>query len=200
MKTALFNLHEISTSNGSVIIEFYAGDIFDVSSDILILSAFKDNFFPKPGTIWGSLFLKTKISFLGDVSSKSQRVSENIVSFNTRENPYFKKLVALELADVNRIKNFTTASFSSRYQELLDFLESYPTVSDESISMPLLGTGNQGISLEDSVIHLLRSLSQLQQTKLKIIRVFAYDFKAIGVLNKTLVGIVLFLSSQWDGS
>ncbi len=186
MKTTLFNLYELQTKSGTVIIEFYAGDIFDSTSDILLLSAYKGMFFPKTGTIWGSLYSKTNISVFEYDLTNSHRFSENVLSFNTRENPYFIKLVALELSDLNRKYNFTSAKLASRYQELLHFLENFPAETDESISLPLLGTGNQGISLEESVSHLLKSFNQLKNTKLKIIRVFAYNFETIGVLNKKI--------------
>ena len=95
-------------------------------------------------------------------------------------------MVALELSDLNRRNSFTRATLLSRYRELVGFLESYTSEKDESISLPLLGTGNQGISLEESVSELLNSFQQLKNTKLKIIRVFAKDFESIGVLNKKI--------------
>ena len=186
MKTTLFNLHEIHIKEGSLIIEFFAGDIFDIHSDILLLSAYKGQFYPTPGTTWGSLLIKTGISVVGFSNNNSKRITNNIISFTTRENDCFKKLTALELSDLNKKNSFSTATLMSRYREFADFLENYPTETDESISLPLLGTGNQGLPLEDSVAELLKTFNQLKKTKLKIIRVFARDFESIGVLNKKI--------------
>jgi len=186
MKTSLFNLHEIKINGGSVIIEFYAGDIFDIHSDILLLSAYKGQFFPTPGTTWGSLFIKTGMSVVGFSNNNSQRLSDNILLFQTTKNSCFNKLFALELSDLNKKSSFTNAALISRYRELIHFLENYPSETEESISLPLLGTGNQGLSLEDSVAELLKTFNQLKKTKLKIIRVFAKDFASIGVLNKKI--------------
>ena len=61
------------------------------------------------------------------------------------------KLIALELSDLKRKNRFSTATLMSRYREFSVFLENHPTENDESISLPLLGTGNQGLSLEDSI-------------------------------------------------
>jgi hypothetical protein len=186
MKTSLFNLHEIKIEDRDLIIEFYAGDIFDIYSGILLLSAFRGGFYPTKGTTWGSLFERTGISFGIKSPGEQERISDNILLFRTTRNECFEKLVAIELTDLIQRNSFTLATLKTRYKELANFLESYPTAADESISVPLLGTGNQGISLEDSISELLKTLNQLKKTKLKIIRVFARNFESIGVLNKKI--------------
>jgi len=183
MKTSLFNLHQIRIDESDLIIEFYAGDIFDIYSNILLLSAFKGGFYPTKGTTWGSLYERTGISFKIMVPEAHEQVSENIHYFHTPQNECFDKLIAFELTDLRRMNNFTKATLIARYKELADFLENYPSVDDESISLPLLGTGNQGISLEDSISILLKTINNLSKTKLKIIRVFARNFESIGALN-----------------
>ena len=185
MKTTLFNLHEIKVNGESVIIEFYAGDIFDIYSDILMLSAYKGKFFPVQGTTWGSLQDRTGIT-VANQSIKEIRISKNILSFETPINNYFSELNAFELSDLNQRNSFTNATLITRYRELVDFLETHPSDQVESISLPLLGTGNQGISLEESVSELLKTFNLIKRTKLKIIRVFARDFESIGVLNKKI--------------
>jgi|GEM_PF-3336375 len=186
MKTSLFNLHEIKIEDRDLIIEFYAGDIFDIYSGILLLSAFKDGFYPTKGTTWGGLYDRTGISFNIKAQVEHKRISDNILLFRTTRNQCFEKLVAIELSDLSKRSSFTAATLKARYRELADFIESYPTEEDESISMPLLGTGNQGISLIDSISELLKTLTQLKKTKLKIVRVFARDFESIGALNKKI--------------
>lgn len=185
MKTALFNLHEITINDESVLIEFYAGDIFDVPSDILLLSAFKDNYYPVPGTTWGSLHERTGIAVNTDECCQSN-ISENLIHFQTPENECFSELAALELADLKQPKKFTIGTLKQRYRELIHFLENHPSDQGESISLPLLGTGRQGISLEQSVAELLNTFNKLRKTRLKVIRVFAWDFESIGVLNKKI--------------
>lgn len=180
-KTTLFNLHEIQIEDHSLLIEFYAGDILDIYSGILLLSAFQGNYYPTKGTTWGSLRERTGINL-----STMERISANMLILQTPKNEYFEKLAAIELTNLERRNSFTSATLRHRYRELADFLESYPSELDESISMPLLGTGNQGIPLEDSISELLKTLNQLKKTKLKIIRVFARNFEAIGTLNKKI--------------
>lgn len=186
MKTSLFNLHEIKIEDRDLIIEFYAGDIFDIYSGILLLSAFKDGFYPTKGTTWGGLFERTGISFGIKSTEEHTRFSDNILLFRTPRNECFEKLAAIELSVLNRRTSFTAATLKARYRELAEFIESYPTDEDESISVPLLGTGNQGISLIDSISELLKTLTQLKRTKLKIVRVFARNFESIGALNKKI--------------
>lgn len=185
MKTSLFNLHEIQVDGESVLIEFYAGDIFDVYSDILLLSAFKGKYVPVPGTTWGSLHDRTGIS-VNNIDVKYSKISDNLIHFDTPGNDCFSELNALELSDLKQPKRFTIGTLKSRYRELVNFLENHPKGEDESISLPLLGTGRQGLSLEESVTELLSTFNKLKKTKLKIIRVFAWDFESIGVLNKKI--------------
>jgi hypothetical protein len=183
MKTSLFNLHEIRIDDRDLIIEFYAGDIFDIHSNILLLSAFKGGFTPTQGTTWGSLYERTGISFKIMLPEDREQLSENIHFFHSPKNKCFDKLIAFELMDLRRMNGFTKATLITRYKELADFLEKYPSIEDESISIPLLGTGNQGISLEDSISILLKTINNLRKTKLKVIRVFARNFESIGALN-----------------
>jgi hypothetical protein len=185
-KTSLFNLHEIHFEENSLLIEFYAGDIFDITSEILLLSAFKGGFNPSPGSTWESLFDRTGISFIEKPIENTVSISENIILLPTPVNKYFSKLITIELSDWNKRTSFTAATLITRYKELGRFLENYPSAHDESISLPLLGTGNQEISLEDSVSELLKTINNLKQTKLKIIRIFARNFESIGVLNKRI--------------
>ena len=183
MKTSLFNLHQITVNENDLIIEFYAGDIFDIYSSILLLSAFKDCFSPTKGTTWGCLDERTGISFRKMLPESREQISENIHFLHTPKNECFDKLIAFEFTDLKRKNGFTKATLLTRYKELADFLENYPSIDDESISLPLLGTGNQGISLEDSISILLKTINNLSKTKLKIIRVFARDYESIGALN-----------------
>ena len=183
MKTSLFNLHEILIEDKSLIIEFYAGDIFDIYSDIFLLSAFKNDFYPAPNTTWEGLYQRLDLDFTTDALPERKRISENILSFQTPENSYFGKLAAIELSDYTKKSNFTKATLTRRYSELCSFLEKFPAESDESISMILLGTGNQGLSYDDSITEIFKTIYKLKDTKLNTIRVFANNFESIGVIN-----------------
>lgn len=123
MKTTLFNLHEIILDNGDLTIEFYAGNIFDIYSDIVVLSAFKGEYSPVPGTTWGSLAENTGIT-KDDLKPEAQtRISDNLVTFSTPPNDCFQKLVALEMSNLAKKNSFTRASLKSRYRELAKYLE-----------------------------------------------------------------------------
>ena len=186
MKTTLFNLHEILIEDKSLIIEFYAGDIFDIYSDILLLSAFKNDFYPSPNTAWEGLYQRLDLDFGFGVLPEKERISENILSFHTPENNYFGNLAAIEMSDYTKKSNFTKATLTRRYTELWSFLEKFPAESDESISMILLGTGNQGLSYDESITELFKTIFKLKDTRLNTIRVFANNFESIGVINLKL--------------
>ena len=183
MQTSLFNLQEISLENHDLLVEFYAGDLFDIYSDILVLSAFRGGFAPIPGTTWGSLHQKLNIGYMLNNPEIQTRISENMVAFSMPANRCFSRLYALEMVSLGNRNSFTLGTLRSRYRELGQFLEQAGEGNAESISMPLLGTGNQGISLQDSVTELLDSIAHLKTTRLKIIRIFAHSWQAIGSLN-----------------
>jgi hypothetical protein len=186
MRTTLFNLHEIPLEEESLTIEFYAGDIFDIYTDILVLSAFRGGFHPVPGTTWGSLAGRVGGDAFLRITGTEERLTANIVTFRPVANPLFHRLVALEMVENRPQNGFTLATLKARYRELGLFLEGYPQEREQSVSLPLLGTGNQKISLEDSVTEQLKMFSSLKKTNLRIIRVFANNFESVGVLNRKI--------------
>ncbi len=182
MKTTLFNLHEIPTQSGGLIIEFYAGNIFDIYTDILLLSAFKNSHYPTPNTTWGELYNRTGINVGDDIG---KYISENIIYFSTRRNDYFDQLFSIDLTTIRKRSAFTDATMLMRYKELANFIETYNN-NDESISIPLLGTGKQGLSYESAIEGILNMCLSLNKTKIKTIRIFAYSFESIGILNRKI--------------
>lgn len=181
--TVLFNLQEVALDDHELLLEFYAGDIFDIYSDVLILSAFRGGFIPIGGTTWGSLHQRTGLGYQVADTACQTRFSGNIVGFNIPENDFFSRLFALEMVKPGKNNSFTLASLKSCYKELGKFLENFREDPFETVSLPLMGTGNQGISLADSVTELLHILTNLKTTRLKIIRIFANNFEAISSLN-----------------
>ena len=186
MRTTLFNLHEIPLGEESLIIEFYAGDIFDIHTDILVLSAFRGGFHPVSGTTWGSMAERVGMDTFLRITETEERLSGNIVTFRPVPNPLFHRLIALEMMEVGAHGSFTLGNLIARYRELGRLLEEYPAENEQSASLPLMGTGNQKISLEDSVTELLKMLNSLKKTKLRVIRVFANHFESVGVLNRKI--------------
>ena len=183
MTTSLFNLQSVSLGDHDLLIEFYAGDIFDVYSDMLVLSAFKDGFVPVPGTTWGRLNETLGINVYNLPESAMYQASDNVVEFTVKPNRCFSRLVALEMISLANKRNFTPATLKSRYRELGDYLRLVNDPHTESVSLPLLGTGNQKISYTESISELLDMVTHLKGTRLKIIRIFANSFQAIGSLN-----------------
>ena len=183
MSTTLFNLQSVNVDGRELLIEFYAGDIFDVYSDILVLSAFKNGFIPVPGTTWGRLNEALGINVFNLPDQDMQRASENVVEFTVKPNRCFSRLVALEMISLVNKRNFTLGTLKSRYRELGAYLSRIDDPAIESLSMPLLGTGNQKISYAHSITELLDMITHLDRTGLKIIRIFANSNQAIGTLN-----------------
>lgn len=183
MSTTLFNLQSVSVEDHELLIEFYAGDIFDVYSDILVLSAYKNGFVPVPGTTWGRLNEALGINVYNLPETAMKRASENVIEFTVKPNRCFSRLVALEMISLLNKRNFTLGTLQSRYRDLGEYLNRINDPATESLSLPLLGTGNQKISYADSITGLLNMITHLNRTGLKIIRIFANSYQAIGSLN-----------------
>ena len=182
-QTTLFNLQEIALDGHELLIEFYAGDIFDIYSDVLVLSAFRGGFLPAPGTTWGSLHRRTGLGRLVADPENQVRISDQMVGFRLPPNGFFSRLFALEMVKPGKNNSFTLASLKSCYRDLGRFLDSHTGDPFESVSLPLMGTGNQNLPLTDSITELLHIITKLETTRLKVIRIFANNFHSISSLN-----------------
>ncbi len=184
----LFNITEIERSNNPpLLLEFYGGDITGVYSDILLISAFRSDYFPFVGTVFWRIKDKFGIEFGDHIPEGSKLVSEGLYEFPIVQNSAFSKLWVQEIK-----KSPNTDSSDSDIMRAFRHLENSAGVFDkldiESISLPLLGTGSQGISIEISATRIMRVVKcwSSNSTKLKTVRIFAYDLKAASVLNNII--------------
>lgn len=202
MESYLFNISEIERKNNSpLILEFYGGDITSIYSDVLLVSAFQSSYIPTYGSVFWSIKEKFGIELGNQVPQKSQLILEGLHEFPVPKTSAFSRLW------VKDIKQFSNDSSSNidiirAFHFLENLADAFDKFAIKSISLPLLGTGNQGISLEDSAINIMRIVKtwSVQSKTLETVRIFAYDLKAASILNNIIDSYFGIPSEQYSDS
>jgi hypothetical protein len=179
MQTHLFNIVNPDVTHPDFNICFYAGDILFIKTDILVVSAFQNNFYPLTGTILGDLYEKLEIKInRHDLISISENLS--IVHFDDINLP-FRKILIVEMNDLTTDNPLNIVRF--RFTEIRNYISNIIGELDKAISFPLLGTGSQGLSKETVAIELLSLSRSFAQTSIREINIFAHDFESVALLN-----------------
>jgi hypothetical protein len=160
-------------------VAFYAGDILDKQTDILVVSAYKQSFYPVPGSVFGNIFQR----FKRDYSAREYtRLSDNIVLFdNGSSSMPWKKMVVLEMID--SLNYDVNVLIQSRFSEFFACATSFIDSNDTSLSIPLIGTGQQKLPKEAIALELLRLAANFSNTQLKVFNIFAYGLEAVANIN-----------------
>ena len=182
----LFHLREIRRDEGlPVELEFYAGDVLALHHEVLLVSAFSGSYQPTPGSIFGSIAERYGISFAAGPPPGARRYAEGLVHFSGVACPAFDSLWVVEM------RAPTDQRFSVK--ELRTTLRSVgsqlPHVLAEatSITLPLLGTGHQGLNPRDVARELLSAFPEwARNQRLRTIRVFTLELEHVAALNRAL--------------
>lgn len=180
-KPHLFNIVPPVEGGAGLTVHFYAGDILSIPTDILVVSAFKGGYQPVRGTLFGAL--RERFGFLA-IDHPVERISQHLVAVKPLQSGLpFRKLLIVEMDHgLQTDWNIMQATFHDLNHHLRHAIDS----DDQSISFPLLGTGNQQLPKERSAIEILKLKSVLSDTALRQMKIFAYDFEAIALLNTNI--------------
>ena len=180
----LFHLREIQRDDGlSVELEFYAGDVLAVHNEVLLISAFAGSYQPTPGSIFGAIADRYGISFASGPPADATRYPEGLLHFPV-SCPAFDSLWVVELRDPRRpfsLEDLRGAldAIGGRLPDML--------ASASSISLPLLGTGNQQLNPREVARELLSALPRwARHPRLRTVRVFTLELEHVAVLNRAL--------------
>jgi hypothetical protein len=180
----LFHLREIQREDGlSVELEFYAGDVLAVHSEVLLVSAFAGSYHPTPGSIFGAIADRHGISFTSGPPADATRYPEGLLHFPV-SCPAFDSLWVIELRDPRRpfsLEDLRGAldAVGGRLPDIL--------AEASSITLPLLGTGNQQLNPRDVARELLSALPRwAENPRLRTVRVFTLELEHVAVLNRAL--------------
>jgi Domain of unknown function (DUF4145) len=152
----LINLVEIDTIYGYKSIELHHGDLtkpnFEV--DLLVVSAFKNSYHPVNGTLIRSLLDNRSISVkhLAAEPLIDLRQSLGVWMSDSLESQPYQRIACIEMLGYWGTDNPIEQSIKNLFS-LINIAE-MQDISITSIAMPLIGTGQQGISPE----HILKVL------------------------------------------
>jgi hypothetical protein len=184
----IFNITEIPrNSERPLILEFYGGDITSIYSDVMLISAFQGDFRPMPNTIFGRIKDKFGVSYSSKLPDEVTDLGEGIYDLHSPQTEAYKRLWALEITNFNTSADRSILFYKS-IKHLEKLIDAINYLGIESISIPLLGSGAQGLTREEASMALIGIINKWAQksTILKTVRVFAYDIKAAATLNQLI--------------
>ncbi len=166
-------------------VECYAGDILAKHSDALIVSAFQGDFLPIPSSILGAIHRRFDISFGTGLPAGVESVHPNLHRFPAPACDAFSSLWVLEISPFESSPEFDLTPLLS---VLRTHIRDITRHGARSVALPLLGTGFQGLDIKDVTIETLKLIRawSLSEPELRVVRVFAYDFEKIAVLNRII--------------
>ncbi len=148
---------EVVSSIGKHTIELYYGDLTDMPTrhavDVLVVSAFPDNYLPNPRSLIGALH-KKGISVYDLSEDKAEDLRHTFSCWMSKPIEHKAKGINFDrlLVFEPRIKGAPADVVSDVFQSLIPFVHGEPHI--RSIAMPMVGTGRQRFS----EIELLQSL------------------------------------------
>jgi hypothetical protein len=186
----LFSHSEIPRAGASPLrVECYAGDILAKHSDALIASIFESDFRPMPDSVLGGIDSRFGISFGIGIPAGAESVHPNLHRLPAPACDAFSSLWVLDSLDApaemdlgpllsvlrTHIRDITRNGDITRH-------------GARSIALPLLGTGYQGLDIKDVTFETLKLIRAWSHSapELRVVRVFAYDFEKIAVLNRII--------------
>src|SRR5262245_55731364 len=96
----LFNISEFERgTQPPLYIEFYGGDILAIKSDVLIVSAFVNDYWPVNGSVLGSIAQRFGFQFADHLPDGATTLSNKLHLFPTSECEAFKYLWVLDISE-----------------------------------------------------------------------------------------------------
>ena len=146
---------EIETRSGFRSFELHCGDITKLpfNVDVLVISAFKNDYSPIPNTIIGSLYNRGVDAYI-EFENRLYDFQDSLGIWLSREikNKSFKYILCIEMVG----SDFELEDIIKNLFTFFSILE-YRRLQVRSIALPLMGTGNQGISLSEIIKPLLEN-------------------------------------------
>jgi hypothetical protein len=152
-------------------IELYQGDLTAIPAadpvDVLVVSAFPNNYAPSPGTLIGALHDRG-ISLGSLAQDKAFDLRENFSCWLSQEIPAstpgiaFRRILCFE----PRVRGNPSQVIGDIFQSLMPFVTGDVQIS--SVAMPLVATGHQGVPLVDMLEPLLEAVVHWMQIGLPL--------------------------------
>lgn len=187
MSVYLFNITEIKGNNNRpIMIEFYGGDITEIYSDILLVSAYKSSYIPTKNSIFYALKERLNIEFGSSMPEGSVKLNDYLYQFNIEPTLIFKRLWVLEISNLSSSENKKTLNLKLACNSLSKIGAVFDSLNIDSISLPLIGTGSQKINKMESVSELMNVIKKwaAYSNSLNTVRIFAYDLESAALISR----------------
>ncbi len=170
------NIVDVETKWGYRSFELYQGDITALtgSVDLLVVSAFANNYYPTPSSVIGALAREAHISVetLAKKPELDLKQAFGCWVSSALAHPIFKRLLCLEFIGTG----FGLGQVFDNLFIVLGVLE-LQGLKISTLALPMLGTGNQRIPYDDVISELLKTAHRSFQTYQYLERILfvAYD-------------------------
>jgi hypothetical protein len=181
----LFHLREIRREDGlAVELEFYVGDILAVHSDVLLVSAIAGSYDPTPGSVFGDIADRYGISFANGPPPDTTRLAGGLLHFPGISCAAFDSLWVIEMSEPGEA--FSVADLRRALQSIRTQLPEI-LANASSITLPLLGTGQQRLDPREVARELLSALpGWARHPRLRTVRIFTLAPSHVAALNRAL--------------
>jgi hypothetical protein len=166
-------------------VECYAGDILAKHSDALIVSAFERDYLPVPNSILGAIQHRFGFAFGVDLPDGAVSVHPTLHRFPSPPCDAFSSLWVIEVCAPGKSED---SDLLARMAVLRSHMTDIANTGARTVALPLIGTGYQGLDIKDvtfETLKLVRSWAA-SEPRLRVVRLFAYDFEKIATLNRII--------------
>ncbi|NLH61374.1 MAG: DUF4145 domain-containing protein [Ignavibacteriales bacterium] len=182
------NLFEIDTPTGYKTVELHQGDLsnLDQEVDAIVVSAYIGGYSPTPGTLVGSLSQNCQISLKQFSKDPEIDLRGPLNVWISKELPKqkFKRIICIEITDLKTTETNIEKAVKNLFS--LIALANSQDIQIETLAMPFIGTGNQGVAPE-KILPKLMELSQRSLRNLHFLKKIIFyeiDAKKIKLLDK----------------
>ena len=166
----IVNIYEIETAYGFKAIELIHGNLLKIKNiDLLVISAFQDNYEPVEGSLIWHLETDLNLNLYDVVESATIDLRKNFNSWvsKTLTGFSFERIAGVEFDVWER----NAEGFN---KTILNFFSTLPMIEMQgvnisTIALPIIGTGSQGIAPAD-IMHFLIEHSQFALEKIPSLR------------------------------
>lgn len=187
MSSHLFNIREIGRPDAPpLLLEFYGGDVLSVPSSMLLVSAFCESLHPTEGTVLGAIYAKYRVEFSGNLPVAASVVEDNVYDLGCPLGSDFAMLWAILMTSVHGPTS--QAEWAVAFNRMRALRSGINAKGLTSISMPLIGTGPQGLSYSQAALNVVGVIQDWARhcPKLSAVRVVAYSLESAATLNRTI--------------
>jgi hypothetical protein len=183
----LFHLREIPREGGlGVELELYAGDVLALRSEVLLLSAFAGDYAPRRGTVFGAIADRFGLRFEQGPPPGAVRHPGGLLHFRGVTTEAFRALWVIELVEPGR--PFSMPDLRAALDTVGAHLPEMLAGGATSLTLPLLGTGGQGLDPRPVARELLSAAERwaARSPRLRSLRVVTRSFEHVAILNRAL--------------